>query len=355
MSLKLIADYISNGGKVLFAAGIPENNDTSYLYPIWGIIEKGSREETEQFHYLEGALPYPEVTVNYSGYNLSTHVDLNDQVSVLIEAEDGVPIVFSNEYQKGKTVLINGTLMDSKCSEGIFVSALGELMENLIYPIIGTQTVFLDEYPPLQYLDQDKSMEYYGMVAGSFLRSVLWPKLLQSASLYDLKYTAGIYGNSQKDNDTLLYNERLVKYLLKEVIRHSGEVTIMGDLSGSNRLNKDTLDNFCNGFYNIFPNYRIRGYDLLFGKANENDLRQISNTFEYLYTIRGIYDGDDTTQEVQDFEYKEGFVHFPVISSGFGTNQEGYDRFLSVLTLQGVVSHSFNIHSFFTTKEIILC
>ncbi|MBH1941528.1 DUF2194 domain-containing protein [Mobilitalea sibirica] len=351
MDLKQLANYISNGGKVLFAAGLPEGSKDSYLYPIWGIMEKGTPVETKQLHINRQFMPYPEITFDYSGYNSSSNLTLNPSVNVLMEDTNKVPMIYSHGYERGKVVVINGSLMDNISSGGFFSSALGELKGDLIYPVIGVKTVYLDEFPPIQSMDDIKSNQLYGRGAESFLRDVLWPELLRSSSRYDIKYTAGILSFVDKENNLLLENERLTKYLLKEILRYHGEVILQGDFSNSSSFRTNLLSHYYNEFKRMFPNYKISGYSVLYGKTNQDILKTVSEVLGGIYTVRGFYQGDETTQTIQKFEVKDSFVHYPVISSGFSKSHGMFYEFLSGLSLYGVVSHSFNIRTLFQEKD----
>lgn len=353
IDLKVLGAFISMGGRVLFAAGIPENYEEAYLNPIWGIVEKGNKIAANQFRIMEGFMPYPEVTVDYSGYNASTSLKLATSVTVLMEDSAKIPIVYRNDYLDGTVVVINGTLMQRNNSGGIFSCALANLLDDFLYPTIGTKTVFLDGFPPVKMLDNKTSTELYGRDVESFLRDVLWPEFLKSLSIYDLKYTAGLLEVVEKDDiNSITNNKRHIKHLANEIVRFSGEIILMGDYSVDTEMVTERLHEFYKEIKDIFPHYQMKGYSILSGKVDHNNLKIISNIFGELNTFRGIYHGDESNQMVQRYEYKDGFIHFPVISSGYGEGHGDYYNFLSGLSIHGVISHSFNVNTLLTNKEL---
>lgn len=348
-SLPLIGNFISSGGRVLFLGGIPENDDDSYLNPVWGIVEKGSKVETKGFHILKNFLPYGEVSVDYSGYNASTILHLKENVKIFMTSEENIPIVYSYAYKLGKAVVINGTFLDNKFSSGIFSAALGELQDELIYPILGTKSVFLDGFPTVYNGNDQNSFDLYGRSVEAFSRDVLWPELLSSSSKYDLKYTANILGIIPKQYNIDLTNERLLVYLSNQILTYSGEIGIAADQSESVDTASEQALNLYNYLKKDFVNYKFNSYSLLYGKTNSQTMQAISSQFGGIKVLRGVYEGEEKTQQVQNFGVEDDYITFPTLTSGYTVDGGTYFNFLSTLSEHGAVSHSFNIENLVST------
>lgn len=342
IDLKLLVDYIKNGGLVMFAGGIPENLNDSYLYPIWGIVEKGNLTAENIFHIVSDFLPYEEIDVDYSGYNASTNVKVTDDVKVLIKGNNN-PIVYSRVYKNGKIVVINGTFMENKNSGGIFSGALGELSGQLVYPIIGTKTVFLDGLSVMNEYDDKVISKMYGRSSVSFIRDVLWPAFLENSLLYELKYTATIKVNSDDDYKKALSDERQLTYLLNKITRSNGEIILRGDYNSKYDIGTLSFAEFKNIINRLYPNYRFHGYGIRNGKPSDKLLDVIKENFTSVSILNGVFYGNESKEVVQNFEYKNDNVHFPIISSGYTKDNGTNFNFISGLSLMGAVSHSFDI------------
>ncbi len=342
-SLPWVGDYINSGGKVMFTAGIPENDEDSYLNPVWGIVEKGSRFQTKSFHIMNNFLPYGEISADYGGYNVSTNLHLSRTVQVLMESENEIPVVYRNSYNTGKVVIINGTLLDSKCSMGIFCAALGQLQEELIYPVLGTKSVYLDGFPPLSNANDRNSFALYGRSVEAFVRDLLWPELLSSQRKYELKYTASILGVIPKKQDINLSNKRLLIYLGKQIIQNSGEIGISGDHSKKFNTAKEQAKELNDYLKSDFVNYQFNTYSILYGKADLQTLNGLNEELDKFTVLRGVYWGNTKTQQIQKFGVENGFITFPTVTSGFNEDGGTLFHYLCALSEHGVVSHSFNI------------
>ncbi len=351
ISLPLIGDYISSGGKVVFAGGIPENDNDSYLNPIWGIVEKGSRIQTKKFKISDNFLPCGNAAFDYNGANISMVLNLNKNVKVLMESEAGVPVVYSNTYNSGKVAVINGTFLASKSSRGIFCAVLGEVQEQLIYPIIGTKSVYLDGFPIIYDGNDKNSFNLYGRSVEAFSRDVLWPELLSNSSRYGLKYTANIIGIIPREYNIDFSNRRLLIYFSNQIIRNSGELGIALDLSGENGHLDKQAKGLNEYLRNCFSNYKFNNFSVLYGKADSDVLKVLSREFGEFQVIRGVYNGEADTQQIQNIETDGEYINFPATTSGYTIDNGTYFDYLSALSEYGIISHSFNIEKLISANS----
>ena len=345
VEMGLISNYISAGGRVLFAAGIPEGYLDSYLDPVWGIIEKGNRIAVNNFEIASGFLPYPAVTADFKGGNSSTIIKLGVNTKIYMKSSDQLPLVYSSTFNNVKTVIINGTLLQEKYSSGIFCAALGVLNDDMIYPTIGTKSIFLDAFPPIANVNDTRSSELYGRSTEAFLRDILWPELLANLTQHDLKYTATILSVLPESYDINTINKRLFTYAFREIISRKGEVIMAGDHSKENNFDITQLDKAQAFVKSVFKNYVINGYAVLYGNPNEKVLNSVTTEFDGAKIINGVLNGDPKTQLTHDFGADAQYVYVPTASNGFSIKNGTNFDFLSILTSKGVVSHSFNIES----------
>lgn len=325
MDVKVLAKYIEQGGKAVFLSGLPEGYEESYLWPIWGIVEKGNRIESREWLLHKDVMPTREMKISYPDFQSSTKIKLDNQARILIEdIETKIPIVYQYDYGVGSSVIINGTLMQSKYSGGVFSATLGALQDRFLYPIIGTMTIFLNDYPFILSGYDRNCMDLYGHITQSFQRDVLWPVLVMYASRYGLKYTMNLYESSEIYDQNQL-DGRLLKYLVKDNLRYSGEVMFSRDDSTKETAEIEAL------FKQYFPNYQIHAFH------TQSD----SESKKKIQIERETSQGENEKKEI---------VTFPIMSSGFVEQEQVY-QYLAGLGLYGVVSHQLPIGQFITTTS----
>ncbi len=348
----LIGNFVNSGGKVLFAAGIPEGYYDSYLNPVWGIIEKGNRVRVNDFIISDDFLPYSGVGVDFRGSNASTILKIGTNAKIYVKSNENLPIIYSNDFNGNKTVIINGTFLQEKFASGLFTASLGVLKGEILYPIIGTETIFLDAFPPIANVDDIRSTALYGRSSEAFLRDILWPQLLANQSQHGLKYTASILSILPESYDANLINKRLFTYVFREIISRKGEMIMSGDHSKNTVFDPKQAQEAI-GFLKVnFTNYFVNGYSVLYGKPSIETLNSITNIFDNSKIIVGVLNGDPKTQYTQDFGERDNYIYFPSVSNGFTEKNGTLFDFLSSLTSKGVVSHTFNIESLLRATSI---
>lgn len=352
ISLELLSSYIREGGLALFSAGFPEHNTDSYLYPVWGLIEKSGVVVENEFYISPNFLSYEESKVSYSGYNASTSIKVMDDINVMIHGKDSNPILYSKKFHKGNIVMINGTFMRNKNASGIFCAALGELSGNLVYPIIGSKTVFVDGLTLLNEYDEKKVSKIYGRSSESFVRDVLWPAFLEQGMQKKLKYSTTLKVVNDSEYSHALSDDRQLIYLVMKMKQSGGELMYREDRNKEDMDEVESYDKFHKNLSTIFPHYIMNGYSIRQGKLYEHTLAERKSQFPSVTIWNGTFFGNDELEEVQNFSYKDGFVTYPIVSSGYKNDKENTFNFLSALTYLGVVSHSFDIPSITQVKDI---
>jgi hypothetical protein len=349
--LEDIAEYIREGGRAVFAAGIPSGSELSYLNPIWGILERGSFTTVSDLTFHEGFFPYDEITVLQAYASYSSTLRLEKACEVLISGENDIPLVWVHDYDLGRITMINGTFMESKLSSGILIASINASLEQSIYPILATKTVFLDAIPPLFDGNDDHSFEYYGRSAESFVRDKLWAVLLQKATLLDLKLSSSFMAIDKQSFVSQNANQQTFSYISREIIQTGGEITLSGNHVELDKLTEQRIQQTKVFFENFFPNYKLNAYYPLYGKMDQTQMEMILSVYPTIDIIRILYDGDGVTQSSGDFEVIDQKVYYPTTTYGFKAEGLQMYTFLSVLTSHGAISHSFDINSLFTVPS----
>lgn len=332
MALEVLLRYMEQGGKALFAAGIPESYTDAFLSPLWGILEKGSRMESTRWLIYDGFMPAEEMSVTSPDFEASTRVKLDDKAVIyMVDEEKGIPVVYGYGYGEGYGIMINSTLMQNRYAGGVFAASIAALQGELLYPVIGTATVFLEDFPFILSGYDKNCVTWYGRNTENFERDILWPVLVSYCVGYGLKYTMNLY-EQPEDIGAERLNERLLTYLMKENMRYSGEtmISVCGD--NDSREVREL-------FGKHFPDYEIQAYSRRILQEGKAERSMVGTGEEDIPIIRGSYAGDGMEAAGQDFGQDGRKVDFPVMSSGFSFEDAAY-RYLAGLSLYGVVSHS---------------
>jgi len=339
-----VADYVIGGGRVLFAVGLSEDTTAAYLYPVWGLMEKGNLYDAQGIDISEGFFPSGALSFEGNVLPLSTtSIRLNDGCEIYARAGDGNPVVWVRDYREGRVGVINCNMMEDKAAVGFFTAALAATQESLVYPVVGTKAAFLDGFPPSTHFSSEMLLAFYGRDSNGFVRDILWPSLLKKALDGNFGFTAFFMGLTEYDTASRMLNESDFAYHAKEVLRYSGEIAAGGDHS-TGEHDYTGQAHFVRGVMTtIFRDYTINCYAPIYGKLSDADIEKLKEAFLNLKVIRGTYFGDPDTQEVQIFGVRDGLVTYPYITAGFAATERNRMEYYSLLTAYGTVSHSFNM------------
>lgn len=341
VDLRALGEFIQNGGKVILADGLPEGYDDAYLQPFLGIVEKNIKQEYHSFYITPGFLPYGSGVVNYGGFNASTWIKVREEATVyMAENEKKVPIVYSFPYKNGKTVVINGTMLEDMNSAGILAGAMSALNDDFIYPVMGVSCIFLDNFPAVTYVDDSITMALYGRTTESFVRDEVWPVFEGIAARNQIKYIAGILSARNGSESFPDVNDSMLYTLGKSVIKFNGEVINTGYFgeSGKIHFNEEYLERF----KETFPNYKIHGFAITEGELKEQERIDIMKTCGDLTVFRENIDENGKGL----FSKRENYNLFSLLSSGTDLNNGTLFNIINGVGAYGTISHSFDINTF---------
>ena len=349
--LEKLVLFVEGGGKIMLAHGIAEGYTDAYLQPVLGIVEKSKRENYNEYNIAKGFLPVTNMEMSYSGYTMSTWIKVRKEAtSYVTDKSKQVPIIYKYPYQKGMCMVINTNFLeDEKCS-GFFVSALGELQEDLIYPVIGVKCIFLDNFPVVTYVNDEISLKLYGRTTESFVRDTLWPVFQGISVRNQLKYSSSILAiaNSKKVfpeiNDSLFYT------MGKSAMQFEGEVIYAADMVPNQKVVFNQV--FLENFKETFPQYHMNALAVNAGDFSTMDYEFLKKEFAEVEVIRGYrYITGERDSFYCDFGKKDSYYTFGVLTEGTKINDEMKFDVASGLSMYGVFSHRFNINEFITTDE----
>lgn len=335
--LKDLGEYISCGGKVIFAAGLPEGEADSYLNAYWGISEKSGRDNYNQWNLVENFLPIQYEELLYDGYNLSSRIFVRDEAKIYMKDKDTrVPLIYTYDYEKGSSCVFNGTfLTDANCT-GFLAGALGIIQEDFIYPVFGVKCVFLDNFPMITYVNDKACMKLYGRNTEAFVRDIVWP-MLQGISLRNgTPFTSSVLTVASDEESFPEINNSLFSTIGKSALQFGGELAYAVNTTERDQMYMNKQ--FILDFESVFNHYDINGITMV---SEDMNLDVINKFHSEITSIRGRLNSENEKLRIA---WDEKNFTFPGATYGNNMENGNLAEMISVLTAYGTVSHSFDIN-----------
>lgn len=360
--------YVEAGGKLLWAIN-PWKLEEGFrsIYRKLGIIEYGEYIEINEYSFAEELIPGSK-GLTFSGEEFTDtamQYRLEDYCKVYLETiEEQIPLIWSTAYGKGKSVFCNMTALSEKFHTGVLCGCILALQEEFLYPVLNAKTVFLDDFPSMQYNSESMVIqEEYNRTVKAFYRDIWWPDMQSVAKRYGLKYT-GLFIATYDDivNPELFFYEKdeMEQYYGNSLRNNGFELGIHGynhqslTLSGGTPEEleykpwanlsdmKASLEFFQDITKELFGNVKLYSYVPPSNYLSKEGRQAVVETFPDLKCISGVYTGVEVQEDVyiQDFELSEdGIAEFPRVTSGMlESDYEDY-AMINAAGLYGVFSH----------------
>lgn len=364
--LDKLCEYVSNGGRVVFAYPLERNDSFYNIYRKLGI------DEAEECRIVSGLNLKDNILLQGSGMkfsgqaifnNYSGIVSLNKNCRVHATSDDNIPLIWDVDYGKGKFLIFNISMTTEKYCRGLLVGGMSYIEEDMIYPILNSKMVFIDDFPAPFTTQEDKQlMKDYGRNNRDFFRDVWWSDMQKTAISYDIKYTALVienYEQSIEDKNITQSNQMLITYG-RELINMGGELGIHGynhqplALEGfikdaelgykpwnSIEEMKEGLSMLSQFIKSAFPNYDIQTYvppSNILSSEGRIALKQAIPSITSIASVNSKLDDDD--QYEQEFRIEDdGIASLPRTTSGYDNNQVNVLTAMDGVTGLGIISH----------------
>lgn len=360
-----LCDWVSEGGNALFAMTLQKTAYTSIIEQKLGIISSGYENTVVDSIYFEpdfmlgGGQAY-EIT---DPYDSAWAVQLSEQAKVhaQVEDENGQPVIWENQYGKGKFVVDNFGLYE-KSVRGFYAASYSLLTDVGLYPVINGSTFYLDDFPsPVPNGDGTYVKRDYEMSISDFYMNVWWPDMLELASDHGIHYTGVMIENYEDATDGTIEKQKDTKrfeYFGNMLLHQGGELGYHGynhqPLSLSNTDYGDVLPygtwknqsamkkavkelvRFGN---EIFPSTSMSVYVPPSNVLSAEGRRMLAKDFPQIRTIASNYFTGGFAY-VQEFEVAEdGIVEQPRIISG-----AIIDSYMKMAALSELNMHFVNSH-----------
>ena len=343
-----LMDWVNSGGKLLFA--IRPDNSSAFRQIATRL---GITHLDEDFVKTSGVEFFTELLPGVAGkkfgLNYFTHSNLpvvlhpDTELHMVSADERGAPVLWEWDHGLGKIVFINSDQFSTKASRGLIGASFSLLHEVMIYPVINSAVIFIDDFPaPIPQGKNEDIFRQFTRNIESFYLNIWWPDMQALQEKYKMIFSTVTietyeyrieppfeFRNPQRD---------LFQYFGGMVLRGGGEVGIHGynhvplceELDGKNQVldyptwsSKETMQasvkELARFNSSLFPEQKISTYvppsNMLCDKARAWLPEVVPN----LKVIASVYLPDKNVPAyVQEFEEAEdGIIELPRITAGF--------------------------------------
>lgn len=330
--------WMERGGSFVQSV-FPEVNGVYYSYQSYfGINEIGDSLAHEGLNFSEGFLFLSRKTsFSYPGNHSFAHsLMLNASCTLLAWSADSTPLLWKTPKGEGELYVSNTTSLLRRESRGILTGLLGQIEDNLLYPVSNTLTVILDGYifpltPQVSQLVYSKYQTNYR----HYLNTMVSEPAVKLQKKYGVRYTVSFVNALNADtaapfrSDGLTRNELISS--VSPLLNAGGELAVCGynykplgvegeyaeeglftpfptqaDMSAN-------LDKTIGFAKDCFPGYQPATYIPPGGQVSPTALGLIERDTD-LKIVVGTYDSAWKNELVQEFGLKDGLYCYPKIT-----------------------------------------
>ena len=211
-NLMELCDWVSEGGNVLFALTLQKTAYSSVIEQKLGIVSSGYDNIRVDSIYFEPEfmLGGGQAYAITDPYDSAWAVQLSENVKVYarVNEKNGQPVIWENQYGKGKFVVDNFGLYE-KAVRGFYAASYSLLTDVGVYPVINGSAFYLDDFPsPVPEGDGTYVKRDYGMSISDFYMDVWWPDMQELASDHNVRYTGVIIENYEDATDGTIKKQK---------------------------------------------------------------------------------------------------------------------------------------------------
>lgn len=190
-----LEDFAAGGGRLILAAGLEDGD--SRLLKVLGVREMSPGEESRELVFEKPLLPVQPEEAGCNAGSTYAKIEVDDDADVYIrDKESGVPVLYTYSWGEGRVCLINGTfLRDTRCM-GLLTGAVGALLPDFLYPVLGVKTVVLENFSQASPENDEFCRRVYGYSDEGFVRDVIWPTFQGTSLRTDTPYTVRLADGS---------------------------------------------------------------------------------------------------------------------------------------------------------------
>ena len=221
-----IKAYLSQGGNVIFTALPAEMSDElrellgirRYIpgfaaigFTVYdGMFINGLQHNSDYAFVSMGVDLYARTKVFANGYAETVKEEIKEG-PIKAERADKNPLIWRTVYEGGEIYAVNAPFMAESSGAGVLAGILALHYQDFIYPVIGTKTVALKNFPYIADIYYPASVR----TAFGYTRDTIWPSLLSTAKNLELLYSCYTAGHFRESWEA----ETTVAFILEELYR----------------------------------------------------------------------------------------------------------------------------------------
>ena len=230
-----LADWVEQGGRVLFASALQKTSGSMLLEQKLGILSSDyeySQVDNVRLNedFMIGGGKTYAVT---DGFDSAWTVELSERAEVfaVTDSDRPTPLVWRTACGEGTFVVVNLGFCE-KSTRGFYAAAYSLLEPVCDWPVMDGATFYLDDFPsPVPGGDGVYLRRDYGTTVSEFYANIWWPDMLALAERYGFAYTGAVIENY--GDDTLSEPERQLdvsrfQYFGNMLLRAGGEIGYHG-------------------------------------------------------------------------------------------------------------------------------
>ncbi|UOY92218.1 DUF2194 domain-containing protein [Ectobacillus sp. JY-23] len=340
-----VKQFVANGGRLFVAQRFLDEEWNELV----GIEENQGYLENDAYglQMQKPLFPGYETIADDNGAipNSMLDVVLSEKAQVYISAE-GIPMLWTHQYGKGKVVYWNATFLVTKYTRGLITQSIGLAPPQFVSGQAAMKVMFIDDFPaPFPAGFTDMITKDYKLTTQEFFEQIWWPDLKKIADQERVHYTNVFIGTYQ-NNDRVTASQ-LIQELRHPMIFFGRDALRRGDELGFHGYNhqplvtadepmdpnlqytpwqssehmRKSIRKAQEAFSHYFPRQVVHSYVPPSNIVNQTGLQALKDTLPSLRVIASLYDaGEGVGVFEQEFEadaqYQDVF-YLPRISSGY--------------------------------------
>lgn len=365
-----LENWVEEGGKVLFTIRPEIDSAFTAIYRKLGIMTYGYQTTSIASVEFTSTL-FPGM----KGRTLVTGFDGDSSLALALEDDatlhmvsggrDSTPILWEYTHGDGHFVVINSDQFLNKHQRGIICAAYSLLFDTIIYPVINSSMVFIDDFPgPIPEGSDENIFKEFGRDIESFYVNIWWEDMKDFARRYGLKYT-GLLIETYNDKITPPFIEEKTiahyEYFGASLLDNGGEIGLHGynhiplatwedgdnpdlgyPLWENDEYMQLSIDELYTFGISLFPEEIYTSYVPPSNILGVSARSWLPARIPELKVIASYYMEDPDTNGFYTQEFKEahdGIIEVPRVISGYEVTPYAYWSSISEIMLHYVNSH----------------
>lgn len=300
--------------------------------------------------------------------DISLQVNLESDSEIhMQDLKYGNPLIWSYTRTNGsKAVVFNNNLMfENHQFTGMINAAVALCNDTLLWPIINSAIVYIDDFPAPQPEGYDERLkEQFGYDTQSFFMNRWWPDMKALAEKYGFMYTGVLvetYNDDMEPPFSVGVSDSTIKYYGAELLALDGEIAYHGYNhqpmcpegfeNNYDYIGWPSAENMRIAFQelvryaaDIFPDTSFNVYVPPSNYLSDEGYQIIRECAPNTRIISGVYyDEEDGCGYRTNFsESTDGMIFVPRVTSDFNVGDDNIIRSYCMLYSEGVFSHFFH-------------